>query len=140
MPNFFLVILDETRKNMFVHVYFYIFVFILFSLVITSLLYWPSDKARERKANNRSLLYKGEMQTKQQEHLDCTEATVKVTYCSVSVGYTVVIDWLTRAEWFLSPREVRWSLSFLLLKKQKVQQKGCTVKGQLVMFLTSTLL
>ena len=73
------------------------------------------------------------------------KATVKVTYCSVPVGYTVVIDWLTRAEWFLSPWGMRRSLCSLLCrkikktKKKQVQQKRRTAKGQFEMFLTSTL-
>lgn len=77
---------------------------------------------------------------KQREHLDCTEATVKVTYCSVPGGYTVVIDWLTRAEWwFLSPWGMRRSLRSMLCRKKQAQQKRRTATAQSEMFLTSTL-
>lgn len=46
------------------------------------------------------------------------------SYWSVPVGYTVVIDWLTRAEWFLSPWGMRRTLCSLLWKKKiQVEQK-----------------
>lgn len=51
----------------------------------------------------------------------CTEATVKVTYCWMAAGGAVVIDWRTKAEWFLSPSGIRRSLRSLFCIKKKIQ-------------------
>lgn len=47
------------------------------------------------------------------EHL----ATVEATHCKMPAGYTVVIDWLTRAEWFLSPRGAKHPRQALLRRR-----------------------
>lgn len=64
----------------------------LCSFIISSLLYKPLHQTKKNKT-----LISGYYYTKERG-VRGTDATVKVTYCCLPVGYTVVIDWLTRAE------------------------------------------
>lgn len=85
-----------------------------------SLLVIPSSKVRRGKnVHIGSLLSKRKRKTKHWEHLDSREAITEASHCFLPRGYTVVIDQLTRAEWFLSPRGAKHSLCALLYSREK---------------------
>ena len=104
------------RCMVFILLYFPIFALRFLCLIITRLLH---SRQRKKKLISDCYRSKRKRKTKQREHLCRTEATVEVTYCSVPVGYTVVIDLLTRAEWFLSPWGATHSVCSLCYRGKK---------------------
>lgn len=124
-----------------VFVYICKYILSVFICIFTSIFYWCLHLARKKNANIRSLLFKGKRKTKQWEHLDVTEATVKVTYCGVPVATQLSLTRSQEQSDFCPPWGMRRSLCSLFVrsKKKKYNRKDAQWKGQSEMFLTSTL-